>query len=389
MAIDAQTIKNTYSGYQSWNDPASIVADYAATGGAGKGATPYALGNPATPTTTGGTTTTGAVPINFQSLMERITAPNTGYQEAIKTEENRLPLIQQRYKALLDEIDLAEKEGTTATKQAEKAQISETQARAAAQGIFPGTVELGAEEVTRQNALQTILGLGEKATVAKAKALADQAAEEGDVSALIAKLKISQSGDETERYKTAIDFLLQKQNLDKVSGGEKNLAAVKATLARDAAKGVTSTDLVKLYAPQGVPLNDILNAYNTANYYGRPAEQSVDELSQLYNRYGLEPSGGGEIDALDRQAKAGVASSDEYKSGNMSDSDITMSILSAGSNPNDSFFQDLYANNPGKPKPKSPSAPKPSGKYPSTVPGMTGGSFTNWITSNFYPNYKQ
>lgn len=34
---DANSIKQNYSGYSSWNDPASIVADFKATGGQGKG----------------------------------------------------------------------------------------------------------------------------------------------------------------------------------------------------------------------------------------------------------------------------------------------------------------------------------------------------------------
>ena len=37
MALSADQIKSQYSGYAGWNDPAAIVADYNATGGAGKG----------------------------------------------------------------------------------------------------------------------------------------------------------------------------------------------------------------------------------------------------------------------------------------------------------------------------------------------------------------
>jgi hypothetical protein len=69
MAITPQQIKQTYSGYAGWNDEAAIVADYNATGGAGKGGNPYALGN-------------GAATMTPQPTPQPAPAPTNGFSSA-------------------------------------------------------------------------------------------------------------------------------------------------------------------------------------------------------------------------------------------------------------------------------------------------------------------
>ena len=58
-------IKQAYQGYTGWNDPNAIIADYNATGGAGKGANAYSLGKslPLQPATT----TPAPAPVKGQS----------------------------------------------------------------------------------------------------------------------------------------------------------------------------------------------------------------------------------------------------------------------------------------------------------------------------------
>ena len=67
MASAAQ-IKATYPGYAGWNDTAAIEADYNATGGAGKGNTPWLLGG-------GGTAPGGDAVSEFANVFSQLAVP--------------------------------------------------------------------------------------------------------------------------------------------------------------------------------------------------------------------------------------------------------------------------------------------------------------------------
>lgn len=78
-------IKATYSGYQAWNDPNAIVADYLATGGSGKGNNPYILGSQvATPATPVPSTS----PATVQSVM-----PGAGTPQAAGSSQSALEQV--------------------------------------------------------------------------------------------------------------------------------------------------------------------------------------------------------------------------------------------------------------------------------------------------------
>jgi hypothetical protein len=292
--------------YTGWDAP-SAQADWNAKH---PGAAPTA-------TTTGGTT--GQVALNSTSLLQAITGEPQGYEEAVKAEEARLPLIQQRYKALLDEINQATEAGKKGYEKAGQEQLSETQQRVA-------------------DAISTILAQG---TVQKAKAVAGQAEEEAGVASNIANLKIAKGEAKTKGYTTALDYLLQSKG----SAGEQSAATSRSNLVTDIKNGLNFENVVKKYANTGLDISEVVTTYDNSSPY-KGHQESWDTIQKWWNSAKVEPSTSVEADTIDRQAKGQVLSNAGYKSGSMTNADITATILSAGGDPNNSFFAELYENNP-------------------------------------------
>jgi hypothetical protein len=96
--MNADQIKQQYSGYQSWNDPAAIMADFKATGGAGKGG----------PTNTqpsssnfGATSTSNPLVDQAQQLRNFTVQAN---QPAVQSLEASKQPLEQRYNSLLQSM---------------------------------------------------------------------------------------------------------------------------------------------------------------------------------------------------------------------------------------------------------------------------------------------
>jgi len=102
----SEWVKANYPGYAGWNDPASIVADYMATGGSGKeGAGGAAPGG-------------GAGVPTMQDFSGIVSQAQKMYQEAAAPQaaalEAQKPSIEQRYKDLVADITQTGREAKTA-----------------------------------------------------------------------------------------------------------------------------------------------------------------------------------------------------------------------------------------------------------------------------------
>lgn len=99
--MDANTIKSQYPGYAGWNDPAAIVADFKATGGAGKGGS-------TSPTSINETSTSTNAPLTAQSAVEIAKSLRDfnieSAKPAIQTLETGRQPLKERYTSLLKSI---------------------------------------------------------------------------------------------------------------------------------------------------------------------------------------------------------------------------------------------------------------------------------------------
>lgn len=334
MAITAEELKKTYSGYQSWNDPASIVADYLATGGSGKGNTPYILGQNAA------TAPAGAAPAGLQpttdinELIKRLQVPSTAYGEAETATKAQIPLIQQRYQTLLNELQAGE------TKAAE-AGIGEARARSSAVGTFYGTTELGTEAVLRKQAEEAIRGGREKYGAA-------QAEEIGGVTTALANLGITKAEAEKSGISDALNALLKLKDISTGGAGgtatEREKATARTAMLSDIKRGVTLEEISKKYGGKLDPY-EIINAYDTSNIYGARTE-SIDQILSWIAEGGTTAGQTIKEDDQDRANYYNLLDNEEYKTGTMSDEDIRGSLERAGSDSKLSYFKPLFTNNP-------------------------------------------
>lgn len=108
---DANSIKQNYSGYAGWNDPASIIADFRATGGSGKGGpTSYSSGGGG-----GGLSAEDTIRRSIEMMKEanqpavaslQASIPEIGqkYAQTRQQLQSSQPSLEQRYQGLLDQI---------------------------------------------------------------------------------------------------------------------------------------------------------------------------------------------------------------------------------------------------------------------------------------------
>lgn len=196
--------------------------------------------------TTAKTTTSQPSGMSTSQLLAGIEAPQTGYQEAYQAEEAMIPLIQQRYKALLDELKQTTATSTAAETQSAESQIGATRARAGAAGTFYGGQELGSEGIIRKQAADTIAQINATEATQEEKQIAQEAIEEGQVTTDLANLGVSESAATRQAYSTALDFILKSQQysteLAKTGGG-----AIGDQLNTDLQNGMGLQDAVAKY----------------------------------------------------------------------------------------------------------------------------------------------
>jgi hypothetical protein len=175
---------------------------------------------------TGGTvkaggTTTGAGGYDLSALLSKFT-DTSAYDKAAEAESAMLPLIQQRYKALLDEISTSEATQTAQQETAKTEQLGATKARAGATGTFYGGQELGSEEIIRKATADAEAIIQQTGDVQKAKAVAQEGIDEAQVATEIAKLGISQQQAQETGLK---DALAAAMGLEKLPYEERLMSA--------------------------------------------------------------------------------------------------------------------------------------------------------------------
>jgi hypothetical protein len=168
-----------------------------------------------TPSTTGtsGGTSGGSSSSDINSLVGALASPDlTAYENAIKTEEAGVPLIQQRYQSLLDEINTNLGAGVSAYQTGEKESVSSAQARAGASGTYSGSTELGTEANIRSTTAGNISILESQATTQAEKAAAQANLDEQAVYTQVAQLGISEAQAEQSGLKDALSAIIGLEN---------------------------------------------------------------------------------------------------------------------------------------------------------------------------------
>lgn len=203
VVSQANAIQKAYPGYAGWTDRNAIIADYKATGGAGKGNDPYALGQDLTNL---GAQTQQGVPATLEGLTAALANPDTSlYQAGMEANLKELPIIQQRYQALLDEIKANTESGIAGYETAQEEQIGGTRASAAARGVYGGSLEAGSEDIIRQQTAANEAILYNQATSQEEKANAQANLDELAVTKQVAQLGI----DAETAQRTGLNDALQ------------------------------------------------------------------------------------------------------------------------------------------------------------------------------------
>jgi hypothetical protein len=257
------------------------------------------------------------------------TEANAAEREKLAREE--MPIIQQRYKTLLEDLETKNTETQENIKGAGNAAIGETRARAGATGIYSSGVELGQEAKigaltaktlrqasgdyqtniqkylnmqseeelnVRKNILE-IIDAGDTASLKIRQAIAAIGPEKLNTAITLAAQIMTQDRAEqelgikfSEEARAETLFPLQKQKLvaEIAKMGEKSESEKKAVYAKaasdEAMKGVTLTDLQNKYADK-LTLEDVVKIYTAADYYknaqrtpgsGAPQEAYAQEI---------------------------------------------------------------------------------------------------------------
>ena len=101
--MDANTIKQQFPGYSGWNDPAAILADFKATGGAGKGGQAQTAPGATAGASGGDVTAIARQMLGFQQEAVR---------PAVQQLEAQKQPLQDRYKAVLESLKGKEQQET-------------------------------------------------------------------------------------------------------------------------------------------------------------------------------------------------------------------------------------------------------------------------------------
>jgi hypothetical protein len=174
----------------------------------------WGTGGTTTPATSGASSGTGYNPQSFESALSSVAGKvNEAYQPGMdvlnqglaKTEANtlqreqlareELPIIQQRYKTLLDELNTKSEESMADIKGVGNAAINETRARAGATGIYSSGIEIGQEANIGALTAKTLRGAAGDYETNKQKYIGMQSEEELNLKKNI--LDIVSQGDES------------------------------------------------------------------------------------------------------------------------------------------------------------------------------------------------
>lgn len=110
---------------------------------------------------------------------------------------------------------------------------------------------------------------------------------------------------------TALDREASRASFGGLEGQKLNDA--KSRLLADAKKGVTFTDLVLRYTPDGLTSSEIRELYNQVNYYKKPARESESDVLKLIQE-GKKPSAlSGDRLKLTNNAKSALADLDKIE----------------------------------------------------------------------------
>lgn len=184
-------------------------------GGAGGGAPP-----PTPPPTTqtnlagGGAAGGGVGSTSVSGGVSGVGGPSDDpYAKAMEATQATIPLIQQRYQSLWNEIDRATAESAAGQETATKSSIGEARARSAAAGVYSGSTELGTESVLRKQAADTIAQIKATGASQKAQSVAQEAIDIGTVTKDLANLGISKYESDQKAYQYAQDYILKERQL--------------------------------------------------------------------------------------------------------------------------------------------------------------------------------
>ena len=160
----------------------------------------------------GGTGTGGGSDIN--TLMSSLANPDlSAYESAKEITAAQLPLIQQRYKSLLDEIKANTGAGVSAYQTGAKEAVSAAQARAGASGTFSSSTEIGQEANINAQAASSIATLENQATTQEEKAAAEENLTELAVAKEIASLGISEAQAQQSGLKDALMAVIEQEKV--------------------------------------------------------------------------------------------------------------------------------------------------------------------------------
>ena len=283
---DANSIKANFPGYSSWNDAASIVADYRATGGQGKGG----VSNPST----GNTTTSGSgmtstdpqqtIQAAIKALQEAnkpavdsLTASIPETQSAYATTRANLtaskPTLDKQYQDMLAEIKGNQTADVTT-------QTKATNATLAARGL--STQDAGAGQ-DLAGALQPIntnyANLTNKTETAQAGA--DQALE-----AQIADLTPKEQAD----IRAIQNSIAQLQSGAGTQGVSTGLNLYSTNLASETAKNKATADAAQTAIENAIKQGTLANQTKQTNYdVGKPysTDTGTMDLSSLASLLGI------------------------------------------------------------------------------------------------------
>ncbi len=303
----------------------------------------WGTGGTTTPATSGASSGTGYNPQSFESALSSVagrvegayqpgtdvlnqglakTEANTLQREQLAREE--LPIIQQRYKTLLDELNTKSEESIADIKGVGEAAIGQTRARAGASGIYSSGIEIAQEANIGALTAKTLRGAAGDYETNKQKYIGMQKEEElnlkknildivstGDESSLKLRQAIAAIGPEKlntsitlaaqilaqdraeaelgikfdEEARAEALFPLQKQKLQKeisqigkATEGEKT-ASASAQLAKEVAgmTGLSLADAQTKYAGK-LSVSDIVKVYQANTGRGGVVEPYAQEI---------------------------------------------------------------------------------------------------------------
>lgn len=117
------------------------------------------------------------------------------YKESIKTTEKRLPLNQQRYQNLLDQLEASDVAATKNIKEQEDIGLGGARARAGARGLYDSSVLAGGEQRISKQAMDALLAQAGEKTLKQEQYSSERALDDQAVYEALASLYNQREGE--------------------------------------------------------------------------------------------------------------------------------------------------------------------------------------------------